>query len=180
MASASKAPVLTGPPGVGKTTTARVLADREERAVHVETDHFFHFIRSGYVEPWRPESRQQNETVMRLVADTAAAYAAAGYLTIVDGIILPRFFLEPLRDRLRDKGHRVAYAVLRAPLAVWESRARERPRTPLAEPEVIERLWRGFADLGPMEPNAVEIGSKNPDEAADLLAERLSDGSLAT
>jgi hypothetical protein len=73
----------------------------------------------------------------------------------------------------------VAYAVLRAPLAVCESRARERPRTPLAEPEVIERLRRDFADLGPMEPNAVDIGSKNPDDAADLLAERLRDGSLA-
>jgi hypothetical protein len=30
-----------------------------------------------------------------------------------------------------------------------------------------------------MEPNAVDIGSKNPDDAADLLAERLRDGSLA-
>jgi hypothetical protein len=32
---------------------------------------------------------------MRIVADTAGAYAAVGYFTIVDGIILPRSFLEP-------------------------------------------------------------------------------------
>jgi hypothetical protein len=30
--------ILTGPPGAGKTTAARVLAERSERAVHVESD----------------------------------------------------------------------------------------------------------------------------------------------
>jgi hypothetical protein len=43
---------------------------------------FFDFIESGYVEPWRPESHQQNQIVMRIVADAAASYAAAGYFTV--------------------------------------------------------------------------------------------------
>jgi hypothetical protein len=37
---------------------------------------------------------------------------------------------------------------------------------------VIERLWGDFADLGPMEPHALDIGSRNADRAADLLADR--------
>jgi hypothetical protein len=65
---------------VGKTTVAQALADRSERAVHLESDRFLHFIRSGYVEPWRPESHEQNEVVTRIVAGAAAAYAAAGYV----------------------------------------------------------------------------------------------------
>ncbi|MGH2743683.1 MAG: AAA family ATPase [Thermoleophilaceae bacterium] len=180
MAAAGDTPVLilTGPPGTGKSTTARLLAERHERAVHLESDHFFHFIRAGYVEPWTPESREQNEVVMRIVAAAAAAYAAAGYLTIVDGIVLPRFFFEPLRDALHQAGHPVAYAVLRAPLAVCLSRAGARDSWPLADPEVVERLWHDFAELGELEAHAVDVEAEAPAQAADLLAARLRDGSL--
>lgn len=39
--------ILTGPPGVGKSTTAAILCGRTERAVHLESDAFFRFISSG-------------------------------------------------------------------------------------------------------------------------------------
>jgi tRNA uridine 5-carbamoylmethylation protein Kti12 len=170
--------ILTGPPGAGKTTAARVLAERSERAVHVESDRFFQFIRSGFVEPWKPESAGQNEVVMRIVAGAAAAYASAGYFTIVDGIVLPRFFFEPLRDALREAGHEVAYAVLRAPLDVCLARARSRDSQTLADPHVVERLWHEFADLGPLAPHAVDVDTEDPQAAADLIAARIRDGSL--
>lgn len=170
--------ILTGAPGVGKTTTARTLAARFDRAVHLQADVFFDFIRSGFVEPWKPESREQNEVVMGIVADKAAAYAAAGYFTILDGIVLPAWFLEPVRDSLRRAGHSVAYAILRAPLADCVSRAGGRAAQPLSDPAVVERLWHDLGDLGALEQNAIDVGARSPDEAATLVAERLRDGSL--
>jgi hypothetical protein len=91
--------------------------------VHLESDQFFHFIESGYIEPWRSESHSQNQVVMEIVAGAAAGYAHAGYATVIDGIVLPAWFLEPLRDALQRDGFAVAYAVLRPSLAAAQERA---------------------------------------------------------
>jgi tRNA uridine 5-carbamoylmethylation protein Kti12 len=176
----SPAPVLilSGPPGAGKTTAAELLAARWERTVHLESDLFFRAIRSGYVEPWRPESREQNEAIGGIVAGVAAGYAAAGYFTIVDGIVIPGWLFEPLRDSIRDAGHAVAFAVLRAPLELCVERVEARDSDGLADPAVVEQLWNSFAHLGPLEQHAVDVGSMSPDATADVLEQRLRDGSL--
>jgi hypothetical protein len=162
--------ILSGPPGAGK---------RFDRSVHLRADELFGFIRSGYVDPWRPESGDQNEVVARAIAAVADAYASGGYLTIVDGIVIPGFSFESIRDSLRAAGHAVSYAVLRAPLATCIERARDRDDHPFGDPEVIERLWRAFADLGELERNAIELGEEAPESAADLLERRLAGGLLA-
>src|SRR5204862_7215634 len=71
--------ILSGPPGAGKTTVASLLTADAERAVHVEADTFFRFVRGGYIDPSTPPSHEQNGVVMRAVADAAAAYAHGGY-----------------------------------------------------------------------------------------------------
>jgi hypothetical protein len=152
---------------------------RFPRAVHLEADYFFRFIRSGFVEPWSPESNDQNAAVMRIVAAAATGYAAAGYFTVVDGILIPGWFLEPVRDALRKAGHRVAVAILRAPLSVCLSRLGEREGGPAPDSGAIEQLWQSFADAGELEPHVLDLDDERPDEVADLLARRLEGGQLA-
>src|SRR5207248_3361689 len=108
--------ILSGPPGVGKTTVAAILSETWEKSVHLEVDRFLHAIRGGYVAPWKPESSQQNETVMNAVAHSAAIYAEGGYTVIVDGVVGP-WFLDTFLAALRPANARSHYAVLRPQLA---------------------------------------------------------------
>jgi len=169
---------VTGPPGAGKTTTAEILAARAARGVHAESDSFFHAIRAGYIEPWKPESHKQNEDVMRVVASAAADYADAGYFTVVEGIISPRWFFQPLRDALHASGQTVAYVVLRAPLAVCVARAATRERSRLSSASVVEQIWHDFAELGELESHAIDAEQTPANEIADEIARRLRDGGL--
>ena len=178
-ASTSPVLILTGPPGVGKSTTAELLAERSARGVHLESDIFFRFVRSGYIQPWKPESHEQNGVVMGVVARAAAGYASAGYRTIVDGIVIPGWFLEPLRDALQAAGHEVACAVLRAPSVVCADRLREREGAAVPDSGAIERIWHSFERLDDFERNAIDLDGEGPQEVADAVERRLADGLLA-
>jgi hypothetical protein len=157
---------------------AKLLAARSPRAVHLESDWFFRFIRSGYLEPWEAEAHEQNTAVMRAVAGAAAAYAEAGYFSIIDGIVSPGWFLVPLRGWLHAAGHTVAYAILRPPLDDCVSRALSREPGPRADRPIIERLWHDFAELGPWEGHVIANGTASPEETAETLNERLRIGAL--
>lgn len=83
--------IITGPPGAGKSTLARLIVDRSEPSVLVEGDAFFGFLARGAIPPWLPESNRQNETVLRAAAAAAGRYADEGYMTVYDGVVGPWF-----------------------------------------------------------------------------------------
>ena len=67
--------VLTGPPGAGKTTVARLVADAFDPSVHLPADDFWRFIRTRHAAPWQAESQAQNAVVIDALASAAMTYA---------------------------------------------------------------------------------------------------------
>jgi predicted ABC-type ATPase len=82
--------VVTGPPGAGKSSVARVIADSFVRSALVEGDAFFGFLAAGAVEPWLPASSEHNTIVTR-AACAAGQYAIGGFETFYDGVVGPWF-----------------------------------------------------------------------------------------
>lgn len=100
--------VVTGPPGAGKSTVARLVSQRLDSSVLVEGDAFFGFMDQGAIAPWLAEADAQNEIVVRAAAAAAGRFAVS-YATLYDGVIGPWFLSTFLEATGLDALH---YAVL--------------------------------------------------------------------
>jgi broad-specificity NMP kinase len=151
--------ILTGPPGAGKTTTARSLVQASDTpAVHLHSDDFWHFISKGAIPPYLPEADRQNHVVMAVLAGAAEGYASGNYFVVVDGIIGP-WFLHPFTRLKRP----LDYIVLRPPVEVAIERCRLRGGNTLSDPEPIRALHEQFLLLGEFEKHAIETNGQSPD-----------------
>ena len=89
--------IITGPPGAGKSTVARSVVERFDPSALVQGDVFFGFVARGYVDPWLPDSHEQNTVVTEATARATAAFAKGGLTTVFDRMVGPWFlptFLE--------------------------------------------------------------------------------------
>lgn len=169
--------IVSGPPGAGKSTVARKLAEGSPGAlaVHMHTDDFYAYVRKGYVEPWKPEAQAQNIAVMNGLAAAAGAFASGGYEVLVDGIVGPWFF-DPWKAEARAKGLDLRFVVLRPDEASTVARAVAREGHPMRDAKVVGFMWRQFADLGELEPHAVDSTNESPEATAAVLRARLDAG----
>jgi predicted kinase len=122
-----RAYLLTGVPGAGKSTVARLLALHFDRAAHIDIDLVFHhFIVSGLAEPSTPstESAQQAELAAANAGAMARNYLAAGYVCVLDGALAMRREIRACQHALAP--YPLHLIVLAPPTEVSEQRDAQR------------------------------------------------------
>lgn len=114
--------VLTGAPGVGKSTVAALLAHRLPRAAHVEADELHRMIVSGGEWPSAGTGEAFRQLLLRTrnAAQLAANFSEAAITPIVDEVIATDDQLAIVDEILGGSG--VVFVVLAAPSATLLAR----------------------------------------------------------
>jgi predicted kinase len=117
--------IVSGAPGVGKTTVSRLVAGAFDRSIHVRTDDIMASVVSGWIDPNLPEAERQNEAIGGVVAVSAMSFAKDGYTTVVDGFLFPEG-VAGLAEACASRGLSCHYVVLTADLDTCWARASSR------------------------------------------------------
>lgn len=79
--------IISGPPGVGKSTTAKGLAEQFNQSAYIEGDLINHMVVGGYLPPWKSE--ESLSLVWENIADLSINFMQANKNVIIDYVAFP-------------------------------------------------------------------------------------------
>ncbi|WP_088102838.1 AAA family ATPase [Halalkalibacter urbisdiaboli] len=79
--------IISGPAGVGKSTTSKRLAELFEHSAYIEGDLINHMVIGGYLPPW--ESEESLSLVWENIADLSINFVQANKNVIIDYVAFP-------------------------------------------------------------------------------------------
>ncbi|RCW62587.1 gluconate kinase [Saliterribacillus persicus] len=79
--------IISGPAGVGKSTTAKKLAEQFDHSAYIEGDLINHMVIGGYLPPW--ESEELQSLVWQNIADLSTNFIQANKNVIIDYVAFP-------------------------------------------------------------------------------------------
>jgi predicted kinase len=132
--------LLTGGPAVGKTVTARALAQTTPRSAYLDVDDIRQFVKNGGTTPWDgDEGVAQQLLGVHNAAALARNFAAAGFHVTLTDVVTPRT-LAVYRELLPD------VLVIRLTVSPEEAWRRARTRKIYLTDEEFETLHRAQAE----------------------------------
>jgi predicted kinase len=160
--------LISGPMAAGKTTVARLLAERFERGVHVEGDVFRRNIVSGREEITpipSAEAVAQLRLRYRLAAQAADEYAAEGFTVVLEDVVSPEFLAE-VENTIRTRPCRVV--VLLPSIASLAAREAER-RGKGYGLWSVDQLYDAFAAASPRRGVWLDTSELTPEATVDAI-----------
>jgi chloramphenicol 3-O-phosphotransferase len=158
--------------GAGKSTAARLLAERWQRGVHVEGDVFRRSIVSGRQELTplpTPEAFAQLRLRYRLSAAAADAYAEAGFNVVVEDVIAGPLLIE-VAAMISSAPAQVVVLLPTAATIASRDAARGTPAYTMWE---IQQLYGVFAFGTARVGHWLDTSRQTPEETVDEILGRL-------
>lgn len=116
--------IVSGPAGVGKSTTARRLAQAMKKSAYVSGDDISHMTVAGRERPW--ESERANDLVWKNIVSLSDNFLEAGYDVVVDWVAFWKDVKRYTKQWI-ERGVEVRYVILWADQDVHAQRDRHRP-----------------------------------------------------
>jgi tRNA uridine 5-carbamoylmethylation protein Kti12 len=142
--------VISGVPGIGKTSVSTALMGRFPLGIHIPVDDIRAWVVSGYADPTRPwteETERQFALARMEAAVMARRYSEAGFAVAIDDVIWPAEVDRYITPRTGDRPlHRV---LLHAPLDVILRRNTMRTNKSFDTSVLEETIRRLHANLDP-------------------------------
>jgi len=159
--------LISGIPGAGKSTVARLLASRFTRSVHIEGDHVgHHFIVNGLVPPQGPpadEARAQLALRRRNICLLADSFAAGGFVAVIDDVVAAVSVLDTYRTLVQTRP--LALVQLVPDIEVVRHRDAGRDKHVFDTWRHLDAELRGLPRIGLW----LDTSSLSPDETVDRI-----------
>jgi adenylylsulfate kinase-like enzyme len=170
---------VTGTPGSGKSSFAKVLLQHFEFGLHLPVDDLREFVVSGIAHPigFTPETTRQFRLARVAAMQTARLYATEGFAVVIDDVIFPHDAAQLEREFLSDfKVHKILLRP-RLEIALFRNVTRQNKDfdTAILEP-VIRDLYAN------MQPEAfqnagwtvLDSSEQSLEASVDFMLEQLS------